>query len=363
MTEKKGKQLDYHPALIAAQGTDVNLGDYAISTDSVVKQIGQIQELMKRVMKEGEHYGTIPGTERKCDLCNGTGKGEDHKNCLACGGSGKLKKPSLFKPGAEKLGFTFRLRPEFDLDVINLGDGHREYRFVCRLIHIPTGANVGEGVGTCSTMEGKYRYRWDNTEKEVPKEYWDNGDKTLLGGRYMQPRKAWMKEDGQSKQKWFIFQRVEHDNPADYYNTCEKIGKKRAHVDAILTATAASDIFSQDLEEDEAAARLAAERAAETEGGGKPADAPPGAPKKKDPPSAKAQNGEKVMVTDKQISAIQGMLTMLQIKDDFERHMKVTKILNPKATEPITSLKNLMSAAAPTIIKALAAEVDGKKGD
>jgi hypothetical protein len=69
------------------------------------------------------------------------------------------------------------------------------------------------------------------------------------------------------------------------------------------------------------------------------------------------------MVTDKQISAIQGMLTMLQIKDDFERHMKVTKILNPKATEPITSLKNLMSAAASTIIKALAAEVDGKKGD
>jgi hypothetical protein len=42
---------------------------------------------------------------------------------------------------------------------------------------------------------------------------------------------------------------VEHDNPADYYNTVLKMAKKRAHVDAILTATAASDIFTQDVED------------------------------------------------------------------------------------------------------------------
>jgi hypothetical protein len=44
-------------------------------------------------------------------------------------------------------------------------------------------------------------------------------------------------------------EKVEHDNPADYYNTCLKMAKKRAHVDAILTATAASDIFTQDIED------------------------------------------------------------------------------------------------------------------
>ena len=33
------------------------------------------------------------------------------------------------------------------------------------------------------------------------------------------------------------------------HNTCEKMAKKRAHVDAILTATAASDIFTQDVED------------------------------------------------------------------------------------------------------------------
>ena len=44
-------------------------------------------------------------------------------------------------------------------------------------------------------------------------------------------------------------ERVEHDNPADYYNTILKMAKKRAYVDAIITATACSDIFTQDLEE------------------------------------------------------------------------------------------------------------------
>jgi hypothetical protein len=43
--------------------------------------------------------------------------------------------------------------------------------------------------------------------------------------------------------------KVEHDNPADYYNTVLKMAKKRAHVDAVLTATAASDIFTQDVED------------------------------------------------------------------------------------------------------------------
>ena len=42
--------------------------------------------------------------------------------------------------------------------------------------------------------------------------------------------------------------RVEHDNPADYYNTALKMAKKRAQVDATLTVTAASDFFTQDLE-------------------------------------------------------------------------------------------------------------------
>ena len=42
---------------------------------------------------------------------------------------------------------------------------------------------------------------------------------------------------------------METDNPADHYNTVFKMAKKRALVDAVLTTTAASDIFTQDLED------------------------------------------------------------------------------------------------------------------
>jgi hypothetical protein len=192
----------------------VNFEEYAMSVDSVVHQIALIQEVQRKVMKSGEHFGVIPG----------------------CG-----DKPTLLKPGAEKLGFTFRLAPEFEVATIDWPGGHREYQIKCKLRHIPTGTMVGEGVGTCTTMEGKFRYRADNTGKPVPAEYWKTKDKDLLGGPFNTTRKI----DG----NWFIFQRVEHDNPADYYNTCEKMAKKRAHVDAILTATAASDIFTQDVED------------------------------------------------------------------------------------------------------------------
>jgi len=43
--------------------------------------------------------------------------------------------------------------------------------------------------------------------------------------------------------------RVENTDLADTYNTVLKMAKKRALVDATLTATAASDIFTQDLED------------------------------------------------------------------------------------------------------------------
>ena len=52
--------------------------------------------------------------------------------------------------------------------------------------------------------------------------------------------------------QWVIAEKGEkQENPdiADVYNTVLKMAKKRAMVDAVLTITAASDIFTQDLEE------------------------------------------------------------------------------------------------------------------
>jgi hypothetical protein len=67
----------------------------------------------------------------------------------------------------------------------------------------------------------------------------------MIGGKGFSTKKV----DG----NWMIAKmtggKVEYDNPADYYNTCWKMAKKRALVDAVLTVTAASDIFTQDVEE------------------------------------------------------------------------------------------------------------------
>lgn len=186
--------------------------DKPLDAPQILQQVGLIQSIMKDVMKKDVHFGVIPGTD----------------------------KPTLLKPGAEKICLTFRLAVGLDVKQTELGNGHREYETRCTLTS-PSGRVVGQGIGVCSTMESKFRYRWDSTGKPVPKEYWESRDPALLGGpQYVARKKG---------QEWLVFQRVEHDNPADYYNTCAKMSKKRAHVDATITATAASDIFAQDVED------------------------------------------------------------------------------------------------------------------
>src|SRR5262245_6942491 len=112
-------------------------------------QVQLIQEVMQAAMQAGYHYGVIPGTE----------------------------KPTLLKPGAEKLTTTFRLAPMLQVEVRDLGDNHREYQVRCTLVHIPTGRVYGEGVGLCSTLESRYRYR--QAERMCPQ----CGRATIIKGR------------------------------------------------------------------------------------------------------------------------------------------------------------------------------------
>lgn len=193
--------------------------------EDVLEQVALIQRVMGAVMKQGEHYGVIPGTSQK---------------------------PSLLKPGAEKICFTFRLAPEYEVIERQLEHGHIEYRVTCTL-RTAAGRSVGQGVGSCSSMESKYRFRSgpkEATGQPVPHEYWNM--------RKTDPQKALESIGGKghvvAKENgiWQIFkqgEKAENDNIADTYNTVLKMAKKRAHVDATLTATAASDIFTQDVEE------------------------------------------------------------------------------------------------------------------
>ena len=197
--------------LVTAQVTE-------LSIQEVIKQVEKVQQLMGAIMKPDHHFGIIPGTE----------------------------KPTLYKAGAEKLNLMFRLAPTYTVERHNLPNGHREYETTCYLKHLGTDQIVGEGVGTCSTMESKYRYRNDyvSTGKPVPKEYWQNRDLSIISGKGFVAKKI----DGQ----WEICKaegKQENPDIADNYNTVKKVSKKRAYVDATITVCAASDIFNQDLED------------------------------------------------------------------------------------------------------------------
>ena len=150
----------------------------------VRQQVNELQYLMANVLKPGEHYGTVPGTKGK---------------------------PTLFQSGAEKICLMFKLVPSYSVSREELGGGHREYTVTCTLAQRGSGTVEGSGMGSCSTMESKYRYR----------NQWENGQK----------------------------RRVENPDIADVYNTVLKMAKKRALVDAVKSTTAASDIFTQDVED------------------------------------------------------------------------------------------------------------------
>lgn len=210
-------------AIVSVQAATVPM---ELTARQVSGQVQLIQEVMRDVMKDGEHYGVIPG----------------------CG-----KKPALLKAGAEKLSLTFRLNPSYKIERLDIPGYHREYIITCELRHIETGKLLGAGVGSCSTMESKYRWRKAaRTCPECGKECIIKGKAEYGGG--------WLcfKNKGGCGAKWKDGDQIiegqetgntENPDLADQYNTVLKMAKKRAHVDATLTALAASDIFTQDIDE------------------------------------------------------------------------------------------------------------------
>jgi len=190
-----------------------------MSTAAVLAQVAQVQDIMHKVMREGEHYGTIPGTD----------------------------KPALLKAGAEKLSFTFRLLPKYRVTSLDLPGGHIRYEVVCELWH-ESGVFAGEGLGNCSTMESKYRWRpaWEDTGDPIP------SDAKVRKDEYRKQGYG-MRKDASGQWLWvrYLPDRAENPDIADTWNTVLKMAKKRAHVDAAITACAASDIFTQDVEQDE----------------------------------------------------------------------------------------------------------------
>jgi hypothetical protein len=190
----------------------------------------RIRRVQRELMNEDEDFGVIPGTN----------------------------KPGLFKAGAEKLCMVYGLRASYE-PVVVIGDGLTapviRVRMLCRL-HVGStdGAVVGEGVGAASSWERKHRYR--RGERACP-ECGVVGSvirgKADFGGGFL----CWAKKDGCGAKFDINDERiteqavgdVENTDQFDLENTLLKMAKKRAYVDATLTACAASGLFTQDVED------------------------------------------------------------------------------------------------------------------
>lgn len=196
----------------------------ALSASQITEKLRFIRQVMKENMTEGTDYGKVPG----------------------CG-----DKPGLFQPGAQKLSMTFQLNPEVREEVItDYPNLHRGYRFVVR---VSNGNKFAEGVGECSTLESKYRFRSaDRTCPHCHKPAIIIGKEEYGGGFLCYKKKGGCGSKFADNDPAIVSQpmgKVEHDNPPDHWNTTQKMGFKRAFVHAIINATNTSELWSQDLED------------------------------------------------------------------------------------------------------------------
>lgn len=195
-----------------------------LGVEDVIAQVQKIQAVMERVMKEGEHYGVIPGTQ----------------------------KPTLLKPGAEKLLLTFRFDPQYESTETYDGK-HLTIKSRCTLYHITSGQRLGSGEGSCSTKESKYAYRQGmRLCPKCGKDAIIKGKKEYGGGWLCFNKKGGCGEkwkDGDTAIEGQSTARVANDDLADQYNTVLKMANKRSLVAVVLNVTAASDIFTQDMED------------------------------------------------------------------------------------------------------------------
>lgn len=185
--------------------TSPNAVAHAMTAVEMKAQVQRIQQVMRAVMKDKVHYGVVPGTP----------------------------KPSLWKAGAEVLCATFRIADSYRVE--DLSDDRRiRYRVTCVGTHQTTGIVLGEGLGTASSDEEKYQWR-----DAVCEEEFDEADED-------QRRVKWQK--GYNNGPPFKRLQIRTD-PANAENTVLKMACKRAKIAMTLNVTAASDIFTQDLED------------------------------------------------------------------------------------------------------------------
>lgn len=210
-----------------------------LSLEEAQQQFKKLQGFIKTQMvsrgPEGPDFGIIPGT----------------------------KKPSLYKPGAEKLlyfhGLGVRLSSISGETIADWKNKFFNFSYRAEVYNPRSGNVIATADGSCNSKEGKYAYRW-LTEAKVPKgtNINDLPSKEVQGSRGS-----------------FMLYRMDNDDICDIVNTLQKMAQKRAMVAAVLIACRASDIFTTEEEAEQGHGGTSAETPKDAKGNKKPAISAP----------------------------------------------------------------------------------------
>lgn len=183
---------------IVEHQTPAKVQEFSLQISMInLKEMAEQRELFERFvrvqLKENVDFGVLPGTD----------------------------KPSLWKPGAEKIANIYMLGSRIisEKKDFSVKDNWAIISYTMEIFHIPTGKAIAQCEGICSSLEKKYKerkvYEWSEQQrKKIPK----GTEQTPIG---------------------------------DVLNTIAKMAQKRAYVGAVIIATKASDFFNHDLAEDE----------------------------------------------------------------------------------------------------------------
>lgn len=230
-------------------------------TEDIKNWYNDFVKLSKEILKENLDYGIIPGVE----------------------------KPSLLKPGAEKLRFVYGLQTETKMtdhiEVLDPTDRRYpllDFNYKCT-VKSPNGLVLAECEGNCNSYESKFRFIWVKedqipshmdkktlkTRSSVSSEFEFAIQKAETTGQYGKPADYWKKyqdaiSNGTAKrinkktrngkemvayEIGDVSYRIPNEDVLGLKNTIMKMAQKRAFVGAVLMATGASEFFTQDVED------------------------------------------------------------------------------------------------------------------
>lgn len=166
---------------------------------TTMAKIAQMQSVVQKTLKQGHDFGEVPGTN----------------------------KPTLLKPGGEKICMLFGLNPEYEFLQVTEDYDKEFFSYNIRCTLFRNGQPVAQGVGSCNSKEKKYRFI--NVD-EIPE-------------NYMGASESFTDKYGRQKYK------INNPDICSLVNTILKMAKKRAFIDAVLQVASLSEVFTQDLED------------------------------------------------------------------------------------------------------------------